>query len=382
MFDLLIIGGGVLGTFHALQAVEKGLKVALLERSDLPRGASVQNFGQIIPSGMNLKWQQYGRKSLEIYKDIQSKFDISVRQNGSVYLASNEAEMTLLEELAVINRANDYSSRLLTAIECRQVYEGIQADYCRGGLFFPEEITLEPRTAVHRILAYLTEQKGLLFYPKTLVTAVETDGTACRVRTSDNRFFSAEKVLICSGYEFQTLFPEIYFKSDLQAVKLQMLQLEAQPSQRIPGSILTGLSIRRYESFCECPSFAAIKAQEDPESLAKKWGVHILFKQAVDGSIILGDSHEYAPATATETLDVSIKTAINQFMLEEAAKIFDLQNWNIRETWIGTYPQCQNSDIFQRTIDDRIHLLTGIGGKGMTASAGFAAENINTLMIC
>lgn len=70
-YDLLIIGGGILGTFHAWSAVEKGLKVAIVDKGSQPRGSSVQNFGQVVPSGMDLKWQQYGRKSLEIYKSIQ-----------------------------------------------------------------------------------------------------------------------------------------------------------------------------------------------------------------------------------------------------------------------------------------------------------------------
>ncbi|MFZ4109204.1 MAG: FAD-dependent oxidoreductase, partial [Polymorphobacter sp.] len=91
-FDLLIIGGGVLGAFHAYHALEKGYRVALLERNSSPQGSSVQNFGQIVPSGMDRKWQQYGRVSLEIYKEIQSKFDISVRQNGSVQIKSNKIQ--------------------------------------------------------------------------------------------------------------------------------------------------------------------------------------------------------------------------------------------------------------------------------------------------
>ena len=66
-------------------------------------------------------------------------------------------------------------------------------------------------------------------------------------------------------------------------------------------------------------------------------------------------------------------------VLDEAARIFDLQNWNMRETWLGTYSQCKNSDIFRHTIDGKIHLLTGIGGKGMTASAGYAAYHINDI---
>lgn len=379
-YDLLVIGGGVLGIFHAYHALERGLSVAVLDKNKHARGSSVQNFGQVVPSGMNTEWQQYGRKSLEIYKAIQAKFDISVRQNGSVYIASDDDELTLLEELAALNRQQDYPSQLLTAQECLQRYEGLRADYCRGGLFFPEEITLEPRTAVHRIRQYLEEQKGLDYYPQVLATEAEVIGDSCQVVASDGRLFYADQVLICSGYEFQTLFPKEYAQSDLQACKLQMLLLEPQPTQVIPGSILTGLSIRRYESFSECPSYPAIKAKEAPDSIAKKWSVHILFKQAVDGSVILGDTHEYADASDAESLGTLIREDMNRFMLDEAAKIFELQNWNVRETWIGTYAQCKNSDIFRNTIDGRIHLLTGIGGKGMTGSAGYAAAHLQDII--
>ncbi|MCC6281095.1 MAG: TIGR03364 family FAD-dependent oxidoreductase, partial [Saprospiraceae bacterium] len=314
-YDLLIIGGGVLGTFHAYQALEKGLSVAVLDKNKLARGSSVQNFGQVVPSGMNTKWQQYGRKSLEIYKSIQAQFDISVRQNGSVYIASNEEELTLLEELAVLNQQQDYPSQMLTKQECLQRYEGLRADYCLGGLFFPEEITVEPRVATHRIRQYLEEQKGLHYFPQTLAVEVEALRDSCQIVASDGRLFHAAQVLVCSGYEFQTLFPNEYAQSDLQACKLQMLLLEQQPTQVIPGSILTGLSIRRYESFSECPSYPAIKAKEEPDSLAKKWGVHILFKQALDGSIILGDTHEYADATEAESLGTHVVEEMNQFML-------------------------------------------------------------------
>ena len=151
-----------------------------------------------------------------------------------------------------------------------------------------------------------------------------------------------------------------------------MLLLETQPTQRIPGSILTGLTIRRYESFKECPSYAAIKAKEDPAAYARKWGVHILFKQTPEGSIVLGDSHEYADINQPELLGRELREDLNQFMIAEGRKIFDLQTWAVRETWFGMYAQCKNQDIFRHYVDDRVLILTGIGGKGMTASAGYA----------
>lgn len=378
-YDAVIIGGGILGTFHAYHALELGLKVCLVEKDAYPKGATTQNFGQVVPSGMNTKWQKYGRESLRIYKEIQSQFDISIRQNGTVYLASNEEEEQLLVELRAINRGNDYASKMLTKQECLEKYPGLQRDYVVAGLFFPQEVTVEPRTMIHRLQEYLVAQKGLDIKFDFPAVSCESNGEWVAVRNTKNEEVLGRKVIVCNGSDFKSLYPETFASSDLEVAKLQMMQTKPQENYELKGSILTGWSIRRYEAFHECPSFSNIKENEPKDSLQKKWGVHILFKQAMDGSIILGDSHQYADADKIEDLGYDLNMDIDNFMIEEAQKIFNLPNYQIQRRWYGMYSQCKNSDIFQRTIDDNIHIVTGIGGKGMTGSAGFAKKNIATI---
>ncbi len=377
-YDVLIVGGGVLGTFHAYHAQKKGLKVALLEKDRAPQGATIRNFGQVVPSGMNSKWQAYGRESLKIYKRIQSKFDISVREEGTVYLASNEEEVQLLEELHHINKSNDYVSELLTKATCLENYPGLRHDYVKAGLFFPQEITLEPRKMIGKLHDYLLNCGMPIFYD-TYVLECTSLSDSVMVYTAKGITFSAKKVLICNGSDFKTLYPEIFRESDLEVSKLQMMQTKPQGNYVLKGSILTGLSIRRYEAFIECPSFMTIKTKEQKESLEKKWGIHILFKQAMDGSVILGDSHEYALAGHSDDLGIDLNMDIDNFILQEAKKILDLPTYEIQNRWFGTYSQCKTTDIYQHTIDTNIHIVTGIGGKGMTGSAGFAKENINRI---
>jgi hypothetical protein len=38
-----------------------------------------------------------------------------------------------------------------------------------------------------------------------------------------------------------------------------------------------------------------------------------------------------------------------------------------------------SEEIFEKEIDGRIHIAVGIGGKGMTCSAGYAQENIKRI---
>jgi FAD dependent oxidoreductase TIGR03364 len=200
------------------------------------------------------------------------------------------------------------------------------------------------------------------------------------VTRSDGQVFKADHVIICNGSDFQVLFPERFKNSRLILSKLQMMQTVPQPKDYcLPGSILTGWSIRRYEAFSECPSYAEIKEKENKNSPQHMWGVHILFKQAADGSVILGDSHQYAPAANSELLGYDLDMNIDRFMQEEASKIIDLPNQKIRYRWFGVYSQTPEGDVYQESIDDKIHIITGIGGKGMTASAGFAEESINSI---
>lgn len=378
-YDLIVIGGGVLGTFHAYHALQKGMSVAILEKNNKPEGATVRNFGQVVPSGMDQKWQNFGKESLKIYKDIQQQFDISIRQNGTVYLASNEEEMQLIEELHQINITNEYESKLLTKEQCLKKYAGLRFDYCKGGLFFPQEVTVEPGTMIHKLHQYMTSNLGLDLFMNTTVVHTENRNDAVVATTSSGLEYKASKIIICNGSDFKILYPEIYNNSDLVVSKLQMLQTKPQNNYKLDGSILTGLTIRRYESFEECKSYQAIKENENQDSFEKRYGVHILFKQALDGSVILGDSHEYAPAKDIDSLGFDLNMDIDNFMIEEAKKIIDLPTYEIQNRWFGMYSQCKTKDIFEHIVDENIHVITGIGGKGMTGSAGFSKHNIDKI---
>jgi glycine/D-amino acid oxidase-like deaminating enzyme len=178
-----------------------------------------------------------------------------VRHQGSVYIASDPSELQLLEELHDINRHNHYASELMSPDACRLRYPALHPSYCMGGLFFPEEITIEPRTMIHRVIAYLQEQCALTYHPLSHVVTCEAVSKGVRVEDTGGRSFTADKVIICSGREFKSLYPQLFFQSGIEVAKLHMMQTYPQRGTRLPGSILTGLTIRRYESFQECPSY-------------------------------------------------------------------------------------------------------------------------------
>lgn len=378
-YDLIVVGGGILGTFHAYHALLKGLEVLQLEKDNFPVGSTARNFGQVVPSGMAGEWFDYGVRGLEIYQSIQREFDISVRNNGSYYIASDHEETQVMHELAAHYNRKGYAHAVWNQAQVCAKFPDLRPDYVKEAIVFEQELSVEPETMIRRLHQYLKQKfaKYTLQYDTT-VLACDSSTIGVEVCTTNRQVFQAEKVIICNGYEFKLLYRDLFDDSGLQISKLQMLRTQPLPHIKLPGNILTGLTIRRYESFeAYCPSFQQLSIPEHYEEL-KKWGIHILFKQALDGSIIIGDSHEYALGTQLEELGFSTSTHINQLMLEEANRILPIDPRQIATSWAGFYAQHQDH-IVEKDIDNHIHIRTGIGGKGMTASAGYAEQSIANL---
>jgi len=378
-FDVVCVGAGALGTFHAYFAAKKGKKVLLIERDFTPYEGTVRNFGQCVASGQEIPlWRERGVKSLRTYKNIQSKIDITLRNNGTCYIASDDAEMQLLEEMHQYNLNSDHESQLLSKEALVDKYPSVRSDYAKGALFYHQEISLEPRAAIGKIIDFVQQDTGVIFKNNTTVIRCERNNGKIEILTADGNKFTSDDVIICSGREFKILYPQQFQESGLRISKLQMMQTEIMPSLNLSGNILTGYSIRRYEAFHSLPSYRLLCANFKDAEIEDQYGMHILFKQAVDGSVIIGDSHEYASASNTESLDFGISTYINELMLREAKKIMHFPHWNIKSTWNGYYATHADG-IYDQEVEQGIHIVTGIGGKGMSTGAGYAEEKINHL---
>jgi FAD dependent oxidoreductase TIGR03364 len=377
--DLIVVGAGILGAFHAFHALRAGKRVTLFEKDQYPVSATVRNFGQVVPSGMTGRWLEYGRRSMEWYRSIQQELDISVRDNGTVYIASDPDEQQLIHELKQIMDTRQYAAELLNTEQCLEKWPVLKKDYCKEALYFPQELSVAPESMIYRLLAYMQQKfPSFTYRPHTAILDCHPSGDGAGVVTAGGEKWQAAKVVICNGGEYKLLFPELFRASGIVLSKLQMMRTKPLPEVNLKGNILTGLTIRRYESFEECPSFHGLSVPGHLKEL-KKWGIHILFKQADDGSIIIGDSHEYADVLHSDDLGFAVKQHINGLMLDEARRIVTFDPGKLDTVWTGVYPQHKERDIVEEDLEGCIHIRTAIGGKGMTSGAGYAEESIRKL---
>jgi glycine/D-amino acid oxidase-like deaminating enzyme len=128
----------------------------------------------------------------------------------------------------------------------------LQNEYYKLGLFFPNEFSVEPRTMVHRVREILIKKWGLDFVNNTTIVDCQIKNGICEVVSSKGEKFYAEKVAICNGRDFKALFPSLFENSGMKVSKLNMMSTYPLKDVQIKGNILSGLSIRRYDSFKSC----------------------------------------------------------------------------------------------------------------------------------
>src|SRR6201994_5174198 len=114
--QVVIVGGGILGTMHAVLARRRGLAVTHLEREPDGRGASVRNFGLIWVSGRRAGAElALALRARELWESIAPDAPgTGFRPAGSLTLATSEAELSVLREAAELPDAKARDFELLS----------------------------------------------------------------------------------------------------------------------------------------------------------------------------------------------------------------------------------------------------------------------------
>lgn len=368
-FDVAVIGGGIVGLAMALAAAKRGLKTAVFERNPRPVGASIRNFGLLWPVGQPAATFRRAMRSREIWLDLFKKTGIWNAPTGSLTLAYADDELAVIEAFFEKNRSSKigYDIELLSPSAAQARSSFIQTDGLRGGLFSKTEINIDPRQAIDFLQKYLKNELGVAFFPSTAIS----ETTSGRLY-SGWREWRAAQIFICSGADFETLFPDIFIQSGFTKCKLQMMRTEPMPSGwQLGPALCAGLTLTHYESFAGCESLDDLKkrfAAELPEHVAA--GIHVLVSQSATGELVLGDTHEYG-------LDLSPfdKNRLNDLVLSYLKTFFRLSLPPVAETWHGIYPKMKTGKTeFVHTVEPGVTIVNGLGGAGMTLSFGLAEE--------
>jgi FAD dependent oxidoreductase TIGR03364 len=373
-WDLIVIGAGILGTSHAYYAAKRGWRVLLLERGDWPGEASVRNFGTLMPGSLVGEWRRRGMESIAFYRELAPAANFRFFPSGSLYHVTTPLEAAVLQEFAEMTCAAECRCELMEPNRAAKLNPLLRRESVRMALYFPDDARVEPRGLFRQLIPWLSREWPVEYRPRTVAIELQEMGGEARVRTADGAELLARHAVLCNGSDLRTLFPERFASAGFERCKLQMLRIAAQHEPRLPVTLASGLTLRRYPAFATCPSFGRLVNDPVAPGVLEA-GIHILMVQDPDGSFVIGDSHEYTSGDFNDMLDARVDSLI----LSEAQKLVELNNWDVAERWHGIYGMPKDSELYRATIDKVIHIVTGIRGKGMTTGPAVARDTIDSL---
>src|SRR3546814_879829 len=230
-------------------------------------------------------------------------------------------------------------------------------------------------TAIGKIAAFLAEKYRVTFHWNTAITLVEYPFVS-----SAERSWHADRIYICSGADFETLYPDVFREKVLTKCKLQMMRITAQPENwQIGPSLCGGLSLIHYKSFAVSPPLETLRRRyEQDYAEYLKWGIHVMVSQNGAGELIIGDSHEYGL-----THDPFNRDMVNQLILDYLKTFAVFRDWQVMQTWNGIYAKSTDgSPYLVENPEQGVTILNALGGAGMTLSFGLAEKlvaDINAL---
>ena len=373
---VVIVGGGILGTMHAVLARRHGYAVTQLEREPAGRGASVRNFGLVWVSGRRAGPElALALRARALWQEIAAGAPgTGFRAAGSLTIATSDAELAVMREAVALPDAKQREFDLLTPDEVRSVNPALRGGLL-GGLYCRADAIVEPRVTLPALRASLVGP-SYTWLPGLEAVEVAANG----VRDQHGGWHRGDLVVLCTGANLTGLAgPHLTASRALAAdgepgtepaglrrVRLQMLQTLPFDA-KLTTSVADGDSLRYYPAY-DVPARSALPPQT---AVAAASRAQLLLVQRLDGSLTIGDTHEY-----DEPFGFDVDETAYDHLLARTSALLGAPLPRVQRRWAGVYSEVVGtSALYHRSeVAPGVVLVTGPGGRGMTCSPAIAEE--------
>jgi FAD dependent oxidoreductase TIGR03364 len=370
--QVVIVGGGILGTMHALEACRRGWEVVHLEADAGPRRASVRNFGLIWVSGRAAGLElDLALRARGLWENLAHRVPgLGFRPDGSLTAALTADELSLMAEASSLPDAPSRGFELLDAEQVRTFNPSIRGEVA-GGLYCRSDAVVEPRAVLGALRASLAGTDAYRWLPGRQVVDVESGGSPGSGATVvDHRGgrHHGSLVILCLGDRLSGLGGRVdtaVTAAPLRRCRLQMMET-APTSERLTTAVADGDSLRYYPAF-DLPGRAALPALTP---MGTEWGMQLLCVQRAGGGLTIGDTHRYE-----EPFDFALDEAPYEHLRFRAEAILGWKLPPVVRRWAGVYTLTTDGSLYcSEQVDANVLLVTGPAGRGMTLSPAIAEQ--------
>jgi glycine oxidase len=255
VFDVLVVGGGVIGLSCAWRAAQRGARVAVLERGEPGCGATRVAAGMLAPVGE----LSFGEPELleltlaaaRLYPGFVAELEAGTGETtgyeplGALHVALDRDEATQLRRVHELQRSLELEAEWLPPRRCRDLEPGLTPAF-HGGVFAPGEAAVDPRTLTKVLAAALTAEGGEVRTGAEVVDGIFEGERLAGVRTrtvggGEEQELRAEAVVLANGaWSGATQWLPEHARPPVRPVKGQVLELrgrgEEPPARHILAS--------------------------------------------------------------------------------------------------------------------------------------------------
>jgi sarcosine oxidase, subunit beta len=198
--DVVVIGGGVMGTSIAMQLAMRGVKkVTLVEKNLLASGPTGKSLANVRPFSPVEATNRILLRSLELFLHFKEEFggDPGLVPCGRVRIAP-EKDYTLLKSDAEWEKRMGTTLRLLDRQGLDELLPQLNTDGFGGGIYYPLACHLNPVATVNAF-AQRARELGADIREETKVIAIKTAGGKVKAVVTDKGEIQAPAVVNAAG---------------------------------------------------------------------------------------------------------------------------------------------------------------------------------------
>ncbi|KUN22939.1 sarcosine oxidase subunit beta [Streptomyces antibioticus] len=176
--EVVVIGGGVMGTSIAYHLAAAGVRdVVLVERDELASGSTSKAAGGVRAQFSDELNVQLGARSLAAFGRFREEigYDIGLHRVGYLFLLSTPEDVASFEAGVRLQNALGVPSRLLTPKEARKLSPLIRTEGLLAAVYSPDDGHCTPEAVVHGY-ASAARALGARVLRHTEVTGIELLG--------------------------------------------------------------------------------------------------------------------------------------------------------------------------------------------------------------
>ena len=198
--DVVIVGGGIIGTCTALELAERGLKVALFEKGRIAGEQSGRNWGWCRQMGRDSREMPLIVESLRLWRGMNDRTgaETGFTQSGIAYLETDERGLEQRKAWAVKNaQPFQVNSRIVRGEELDRLVPGASARFA-GGLYTESDGRAEPQLAAPAI-AQAARNMGVRIFTGWAVRGIETEAGKVSGVMTERGFVRCSTVVYAGG---------------------------------------------------------------------------------------------------------------------------------------------------------------------------------------